>query len=87
MGGPQSRSGRYGKVKILGPRGTRTPTRPLGRPARKPVAISTTLPRLLVVSPTFVRFVLFKIYQFNVRDVLIEISNGYFQTTDLEIVN
>jgi hypothetical protein len=31
LGGPQSRSGRYGEVKILDPTGTRTPT---CRPAR-----------------------------------------------------
>jgi hypothetical protein len=33
LGGPQSRSGRYGELKIFHPPGTRTPT-PHGRPAR-----------------------------------------------------
>jgi hypothetical protein len=33
LGGPQSRSGRYGEVKIFYPIGTRTPAPP-GRPAR-----------------------------------------------------
>jgi hypothetical protein len=33
LGGPQSRSGRYGEVKIVYPTGTRTPAPP-GRPAR-----------------------------------------------------
>jgi hypothetical protein len=33
LGEPQSRSGRYGEVKIFYPTGTRTPT-PVGRPAR-----------------------------------------------------
>jgi hypothetical protein len=33
LGGPQSRSGRYGEVKIFYPTETRTPT-PHGRPAR-----------------------------------------------------
>jgi hypothetical protein len=33
LGGPQSRSGRYGEVKIIYPIGTRTPAPP-GRPAR-----------------------------------------------------
>jgi hypothetical protein len=32
LGGPQSRSGQHGEVKILDPTGTRTPT--LSRPAR-----------------------------------------------------
>jgi hypothetical protein len=33
LGGPQSRSGRYGEVKFFDPTGTRTPAPP-GRPAR-----------------------------------------------------
>jgi hypothetical protein len=33
LGGPQSRSGRYGEAKIFNPTGTRTPAPP-GRPAR-----------------------------------------------------
>jgi hypothetical protein len=33
LGGPQSRSGRYGEVKTFYPTGTRTPAPP-GRPAR-----------------------------------------------------
>jgi hypothetical protein len=33
LGGPQSRSGRYGEVKIFYPTGIRTPAPP-GRPAR-----------------------------------------------------
>jgi hypothetical protein len=33
LGGPQSRSGRYGEVKMFYPTGTRTPAPP-GRPAR-----------------------------------------------------
>jgi hypothetical protein len=42
LGGPQSRSGRYGEVKIFDPTGTRTPT-PL---VVQPVALSTELSRL-----------------------------------------
>jgi hypothetical protein len=44
LGGPQSRSGRFGEVKILTPTGTWTPTPPSSSPY--PVAIPTTLSRL-----------------------------------------
>jgi hypothetical protein len=47
LGGPQSRSGRLGEKKILDPTGTRTPTPPPSSP--QPVAIPTTLPRLLLL--------------------------------------
>jgi hypothetical protein len=42
--GPQSRSGRYGEVKILDLAGNRTPTPQSSSP--QPVAIPTALPRL-----------------------------------------
>jgi hypothetical protein len=45
LGGPQSRSGRLGGGKILDPTETRTPTLPSSSPY--PIAILTTLSRLL----------------------------------------
>jgi hypothetical protein len=45
LGGPHSRSGRYGEVTILYPTGTRSPTPRSSMPL--PVAIPTELPRLL----------------------------------------
>jgi hypothetical protein len=44
LGGPLSRSGRYGEMKIIDPTRSRTPTRLSSCP--HPVAIPTTLPRL-----------------------------------------
>jgi hypothetical protein len=44
LGGPQSRSGRHGEVKILAPTGTQTPTPLSSSPL--PDAIPTTLSRL-----------------------------------------
>jgi hypothetical protein len=46
LGGPQSRSGRYGEVKIFYPTGTRTPAPPHRASSPKPVAIPTELSRL-----------------------------------------
>jgi hypothetical protein len=45
LGGPQSRSGRFGEEKILDPSGTRTPTTQSSSP--RLVAIPITLSRLL----------------------------------------
>jgi hypothetical protein len=46
--GPQSRSGRYGEVKIFYPTGTRTPALP-GRPARSQSLYLLSYPGSLVV--------------------------------------
>jgi hypothetical protein len=48
LGGSQSRSGQYGKVKVLGSTGSRTPIPRSSSPC--PVAIPTALPRLLIGS-------------------------------------
>jgi hypothetical protein len=54
LGGPQSRSERFGEEKILDPTGTRTPT----PRSSKPVAMPTTLSRLLVGGCTILKWIL-----------------------------
>jgi hypothetical protein len=59
LGGPQSRSGQRGEVKILDPTGTRIPTPRSSRP--QPVAMLTALSRLLRKARRLLHFsILFK---------------------------
>jgi hypothetical protein len=52
LGGPQSRSGRYGEVKIVYTTGTRTPARP-GRPARNQSLYRLSYPGSIMVPYIF----------------------------------
>jgi hypothetical protein len=55
LGGPQSRSGRYGEVKFVYPKGTRTPTLPV-RPARSQSLYRLSYPGYLNVGGTSVYY-------------------------------